>query len=145
MRVQGLQLLPGSRASSPGGVWGNAPIIIEVDQYHRNTGESEMTRETAKRMIKGHPFSRQEQAREDIDEKDYVSVEMVPVFELDGNNFQFTAMYKIRLEDGGYIYGRAMTIDELCRLQQSAARGEVFRIMYLRKSRIIIEIEEKNV
>ncbi|MBR2176182.1 MAG: hypothetical protein IJ861_04465 [Clostridia bacterium] len=104
-----------------------------------------MTRETAKRMIKGHPFSRQEQAREDIDEKDYVSVEMVPVFELDGNNFQFTAMYKIRLEDGGYIYGRAMTIDELCRLQQSAARGEVFRIMYLRKSRIIIEIEEKNV
>ena len=27
MRVQGLQLLPGSRASSPGGVWGNAPTI----------------------------------------------------------------------------------------------------------------------
>ena len=50
-------------------------------------------------------------------------------------------MYKIRISDGEYVFGRAMSIDELCRLQAEAARGEEFRIMYLRQSRIIIEIE----
>ncbi len=103
-----------------------------------------MTRETAKRMIKGHPFSRQSVAREDIDERDYIFTEIVPVFELDGNNYQFTVMYKFRADDGEYIYGRAMSIDELCRMQQNAQRGEVYSVTYLRRSRIIIEIEEKN-
>ena len=95
-------------------------------------------------MIKGHPFSRQSVAREDIDERDYIFTEIVPVFELDGNNYQFTVMYKFRADDGEYIYGRAMSIDELCRMQQNAQRGEVYSVTYLRRSRIIIEIEEKN-
>lgn len=103
-----------------------------------------MTRETAKRMIKGHPFSRKEQAKRDIDERDYVSIQIVPVFELDGNNYQFSVMYKIRIDDGEYIYGRALGLDELCKMQEAAARGEVFDIMYLRTSRIIIEIEEHD-
>ncbi len=100
-----------------------------------------MTRETAKRMIKGHPLKRQETARRDIDERAYEETCLVPVFEIDGNTFQFTVMYKIRISDGEYVFGRAMSIDELCRLQAEAARGEEFRIMYLRQSRIIIEIE----
>ncbi len=103
-----------------------------------------MTRETAKKMIKGHPFSRRDKAKADIDERDYVSIRIVPVFELDGNNYQFTVMYKIRIEDGGYIYGRAMGIDEFCKMQEAASRGEVFDIMYLRTSRIIIELEEHD-
>lgn len=103
-----------------------------------------MTRETAKRMIKGHPFSRQAEAKKDIDERDYVYIEKVPVFELDGNNYQFTVMYKFRADDGEYIYGRAMSIDELCKMQEAASRGEVFSITYLSRSRIIVEIEEKN-
>lgn len=100
-----------------------------------------MTRETAKRMIKGHPLKRQETAHKDIDERAYEEICIVPVFEIDGNTFQFTVMYKIRINDGDYIYGRAMSIDELCRMQADAARGEEFRIMYLRDSRIIVEIE----
>ena len=100
-----------------------------------------MTRETAKKMIKGHPFSRQDTARKDIEERAYVETELVPVFELDGNNYQYTAMYKFRINDGEYVYGRAMTIDELCRMQAAASLGDVFRIMYLKESRIIIEIE----
>lgn len=103
-----------------------------------------MTRETAKKMIKGHPLKRQESAREDIEERAYVTLEIVPIFELDGNNFSFSAMYKIRLDDGNYIYGRAANIDSLCKMQISAANGEVFRIMYLKNSRIIIEIEERD-
>ncbi len=103
-----------------------------------------MTRETAKRMIKGHPFDRQAVARRDIDERDYIYEEMVPVFELDGNNYQFTVMYKCRAEDGGYIYGRAMSIDEFCRMQEDAARGEAFSVTYLNRSRIIVEIEQKE-
>lgn len=103
-----------------------------------------MTRETAKKMIKGHPFSRQDIAKKDIDERAYVSVEIVPQFEIDGNNYQFTIMYKIRLDDDEYIYGRAMSIDELCKMQSAAANGEVFSIMYLKNSRIIIEIEERD-
>ena len=36
MRVQGLQLLPGSRASSPGGVWGcGCPVDTSAKQKHR--------------------------------------------------------------------------------------------------------------
>ena len=103
-----------------------------------------MTRETAKRMIKGHPLKRQAQAQTDIDERAYEQTELVPVFEIDGNNYQFTVMYKLRIEDGDYIYGRAMSIDEFCKMQSAAAKGEVFRIMYLRNSRIIIEIEERD-
>ncbi len=103
-----------------------------------------MTRETAKRMIKGHPFSRQAEAKRDIDERDYVYTELVPVFEIDGNNYQFSIMYKFRSEDGEYVYGRAMSIDELCRMQEEAARGEVFSVTYLNRSRIIVEIEEKE-
>ncbi len=103
-----------------------------------------MTRETAKRMLKGHPFSRQERAKRDIDEREYMYIETVPLFEIDGNNYQFTVMYKIRIDDGEYIYGRAMSIDELCRMQAAAARGEVFNIAYLKNSRVIIEIEEKE-
>lgn len=103
-----------------------------------------MTRETAIRMLKGHPFERQAKGREDIDNRAWESIELIPVFELDGNNYQFTAMYKIMLPDGGYVFGRAMTIDELCTMQAAASRGEVFCIMYLTGSRIIIEIEEKE-
>ena len=103
-----------------------------------------MTKEYARKMIKGHPFQRQAAAEKDIDNRDYVQTELVPVFELDGNNFQFTAMYKMRLDDGEYIYGRAMTIDELCKMQQSAAGGSVFAVTYLKNSRIIVEIEPKD-
>ena len=36
MRVQGLQLLPGSRASSPGGVWGCGCLVdTSAKQKHR--------------------------------------------------------------------------------------------------------------
>ena len=103
-----------------------------------------MTRETAKRMIKGHPLNRQQAAQHDIDEKAYIEERLVPVFELDGNNFQFTAMYRFKAQDGEYIFGRAMTIDELCKMQASAARGEKFRVVYLKSSRIIVEIEEED-
>lgn len=103
-----------------------------------------MTIETAKRMIKGHPLSRQNEARKDIDERDYIYTEIVPVFELDGNNFQFTAMYKFRADDGEYIYGRALSIDELCKMQEAASKNEVFSVTYLKRSRIIVEIEEKD-
>ena len=103
-----------------------------------------MTRETAKRMIKGHPPKRQETARRDIDERAYEQTCLVPVFEIDGNAYQFTVMYKVRISDGEYVFGRAMSIDEFCSMQAEAARGEQFRIMYLRDSRIIIEIETLN-
>ncbi len=103
-----------------------------------------MTRETAKRMIKGHSLSRRELAKKDIDERDYISIETVPVFEIDGNNYQFTVIYKFRIDDGEYIYGRAMSIDELCRMQEMAARGQVFSVTFLKRSRIIVEIEEKD-
>ncbi len=107
----------------------------------RKRSEGTVTRETAKRMIKGHPLSRQEIAKKDIEEKAYISLQIVPVFEIDGNNYQFTIIYKFRAEDGEYIYGRAMSVDELCKMQQCAARGEVFAVTYLEKSRIIVEIE----
>ena len=103
-----------------------------------------MTRETAKRMLKGHPLSRRQAAVRDIDERAYIETELVPVFELDGGNFRFDALYKLRADDGQYIYGRALSLEELCNMQAAAARGEIFRIMYLEQSRIIVEIEEKN-
>ena len=59
-----------------------------------------MTRETAKRMIKGHPRDRQQTAQRDIEERDYVTEKIIPIFELDGNNYQFTAMYKFKAADG---------------------------------------------
>ena len=54
-----------------------------------------------------------------------------------------TVNYKIRLDDG-YIYGRAQSLEDFVKLHDAAERGEVFRIMYLQKSRIIIEIEERD-
>ena len=103
-----------------------------------------MTRETAKRMLKGHPLSRRQKAVRDIDERAYIETELVPVFELDGGNYRFDALYKLRADDGEYIYGRAMSLDELCKMQAAAARGEFFHIMYLEQSRIIVEIEDRD-
>ena len=101
-----------------------------------------MTRETAKRKIKGFPLSLQAIAREDIEKRDYVTTELVPVFELESGYYQMTVNYKIRLDDG-YIFGKALSIDDFVKMHESSARGEIFTVMYLRKSRIIIEIEEK--
>ena len=49
-----------------------------------------MTRETAKRRIKGFPFKLQSIAKEDIDERAYVSVETVPLFEMEDGYYQMT-------------------------------------------------------
>ena len=54
-----------------------------------------------------------------------------------------TVNYKIKLDDG-YIYGKASCLDEFVKMHDAAARGEVFSIMYLERSRIIIEIEERD-
>ena len=102
-----------------------------------------MTRETAKRRIKGFPFKLQSIAKEDIDERAYVSVETVPLFEIEDGYYQMTVNYKIRLDDG-YIYGKASCIDEFVKMHEAAARGEVFSIMYLKRSRLIIEIEDRD-
>ena len=102
-----------------------------------------MTRETAKRRIKGFPFKLQSIAKEDIDERAYVSVETVPLFEMEDGYYQMTFNYKIRLEDG-YIYGKAPSLDDFVKMHDAAERGEVFSVMYLRSSRIIIEIEERD-
>lgn len=102
-----------------------------------------MTRETAKRKIKGFPLSRQSIAKEDIEKRAYVSIEIVPVFEMDDGYFQMTVNYKIKLDDG-YIYGKSLSIEEFAKMHDAADRGEVFSIMYLEKSRIIIEIEERD-
>ena len=102
-----------------------------------------MTRETAKRKIRGFPLKRQSIAKEDIENRAYITTELVPVFEIEDGYYQMTVNYKIRLEDG-YIYGKALSLDEFAKMQASAQRGEVFRIMYLEKSRIIIEIEERD-
>lgn len=103
-----------------------------------------MTRETAKRMIKGHPLQRREKAKLDIEQRAYEQLSSVPQFELDGSSYRFDALYKFRAPDGEYLYGRAITLDELCRMQAAAAAGEVFRVVYLKSSRIIVEIEEEN-
>ena len=102
-----------------------------------------MTRETAKRKIKGFPLKRQALAREDIEKRAYVTVELVPLFELEDGYYQMTVNYKIRLSDG-YIYGKASCLDEFIKFHEAAARGEVFRIMYLEQSRIIVELEERD-
>ena len=102
-----------------------------------------MTRETAKRKIKGFPLKLQALAKKDIDERAYVSCELVRVFEIENGYYQMTVKYKIRLEDG-YIYGKAPSLDDFVKMHDAAERGEVFTIMYLRSSRIIIEIEERD-
>ena len=102
-----------------------------------------MTRETAKRKIKGFPLKLQALAKKDIDERAYVNCELVPVFEIENGYYQMTVNYKIRLEDG-YIYGKAPSIDDFVKMHDAAERGEVFSVMYLRSSRIIIEIEERD-
>lgn len=101
-----------------------------------------MTRETAKRKIKGFPLAMQSVAKEDIENRAYKTVEIVPLFEMEDGYFQMTVNYKIKLDDG-YIHGKALSIEEFAKMHDEAARGEVFTIMYLEKSRIIIEIEEK--
>ena len=124
---------------------------VELKQFHfphstfhiNYRGVVLMTRETAKRRIKGFPLNLQSIAKEDIDERAYVSVEIVPLFELDGGYYQMTVNYKIKLDDG-YIYGKASCLDEFVKMHDAAARGEVFSIMYLERSRIIIEIEERD-
>ena len=89
-----------------------------------------MTKDTAKRMIKGHPLKRQQEAQRDIDERAYIEERLVPVFELDGNNYQFTAMYRFRANEGEYVFGRAMSIDELCAMQAAAAPWSAARLMW---------------
>ena len=102
-----------------------------------------MTRETAKKKIKGFPYQLQAIAKEDIDNRAYITTECVPVFEIEHGYYQMTVNYKIKLEDG-YIYGKALSLDDFVKLHDAAARGEVFTIMYLEKSRIILEIEERD-
>ena len=102
-----------------------------------------MTRETAKRKIRGFPLKLQALAKKDIDERAYVSCELVPLFEIEDGYYQMTVNYKIRLEDG-YIYGKAPSLDDFVKMHDAAERGEVFSVMYLRSSRIIIEIEERD-
>lgn len=117
--------------------------IRTILKLYFNKEETALTRETAKKQIKGFPFAKQAAAKKDIDNRAYVSVEIVPVFEIEDGYFQMTVNYKIRLDDG-YIYGRAMSIDEFAKMHDAAARNEVFSIMYLETSRIIIEIEERD-
>lgn len=102
-----------------------------------------MTRETAKKQIKGFPRQLQALAKDDIDNRAYISTELVPVFEMEDGYYQMTVNYRIKLNDG-YIHGKALNVDEFAKLHNAAGRGEVFRIMYLEKSRIIIEIEERD-
>lgn len=99
-----------------------------------------MTRETAKRQIRGFPLKLQSLARKDIEERAYITTEIVPVFEMEDGYYQMTVNYKIKLDDG-YIYGKALSVEDFIKLHDMAQRGEVFRIMYLETSRIIIEIE----
>lgn len=102
-----------------------------------------MTRETAKKKIRGFPLKLQALAKKDIDERSYISIELVPLFEIENGYYQMTVNYKIRLEDG-YIYGKAPSIDDFVKMHDAAERGEVFSVMYLKSSRIIIEIEERD-
>lgn len=102
-----------------------------------------MTRETAKKKIRGFPLKLQALAKKDIDERAYITTESVPVFEIENGYYQMTVNYKIKLEDG-YIYGKAMSLDDFVKMHDAAERGEVFTIMYLKSSRIIIEIEERD-
>ncbi len=102
-----------------------------------------MTRETARRKIKGFPLSMQSVANEDIENKDYITTELVPLFEMEHGYYQMAVNYKIKLEDG-YIYGKAFGIEDFAKMHDMASRGDVFTITYLKKSRIILEIESNN-
>lgn len=104
-----------------------------------------MTRETARKKIKGFPLHLQDIAKKDIDERLYVETELVPVFEMCDGYYQMTVNYKIALPDEGYIYGKAVSIEEFAKFHDAAERGEIFRILYLKNAKIILEIEEKNV
>lgn len=100
-----------------------------------------MTRETAKRLLKIYPLIKRSEAQEDIDEKAFITKEIIPVFEIDGNCYQFTVDYKIKLDDG-YIYGRTESIEKFAMLHGSAQKGRKFTVTYTEKSRLILEIEE---
>ena len=101
------------------------------------------TRETAKRKIRGFPLQRQAIAKKDIENRDYITTELVPIFEIESGYYQMQVNYKIRLEDG-YIYGKAPCLDDFVKMHEAAQRGEVFTILYLAQSRIILEIEERD-
>ncbi len=102
-----------------------------------------MTRETAKKKIRGFPLRLRSVALEDIDNRAYETVELVPVLEIESGYYQMTVNYKIRLEDG-YIFGKAQSLDDFVRMHEAAGRGEVFTVMYLKNARIILEIEERD-
>lgn len=102
-----------------------------------------MTKDTAKKLIKIYPLLKRSAAEKDIDEKAFEEITIVPVFELDGNCYQFTADYKIKLSDG-YIYGRAMSLEEFSNLHRAASEGKKFKILYLKNARLILELEEIN-
>lgn len=99
-----------------------------------------MTRETAKRKIRGFPLSLKSKANEDIENRAYITIKTVPLFEIENGYYQMTVNYKIKLEDG-YIYGKALGVEEFAKMHDMAVRGDVFTITYLEKSRIILEIE----
>ena len=105
--------------------------------------EEAMTRETAKKKIKGFPLKLQALAKKDIEERAYISSELIPLFEIEDGYYQMTVNYKIKLDDG-YIHGKAQSLDDFVKLHDAAERGEVFSVMYLKSSRIIIEIEERD-
>lgn len=102
-----------------------------------------MTRETAKKKIRGFPLKLQSIAKEDIEKRAYKTIEIVPLFEMEDGFYQFTVNYKINLGDR-YIYGKALSLDEFIKLRNEADNGEVFTIAYLDKSGIILEIEERD-
>ena len=102
-----------------------------------------MTRETARKKIRGFPLRLQAIAKEDIDNRAYVTTEVVPVFEIEDGDYQMTVNYKVRLPDG-YVYGKALSMDTFIKMHEAAAKGEVFTVTYLQNSRIILEIEERD-
>ena len=102
-----------------------------------------MTRETARRIIRGFPLNVQDKAKNDIDERLYEEIEIVPVFEMCDGYFQMTVNYRIKLPDGEYVYGKASGIEEFAKFHDEAEKGEVFRILYLKNARIILECEQK--
>lgn len=102
-----------------------------------------MTRESAKKKIKGFPLKLQSIAKEDIENRAYKTIEIVPRFEMEDGYYQMTVNYKIKIDDR-YIYGKALSIEEFIRLHNESEKGEVFTITYLDKSGIILEIEEKD-
>ncbi len=102
-----------------------------------------MTRETAKKKIRGFPLKLQTMARQDIEKRAYCTIETVPLFEMEDGYFQMTVNYKIKVGER-YIFGKALTIEEFIRMHEEAQRGEVFTITYLEQSGIILEIEERD-